>query len=219
MARVCVSATAAVLTSFSACFGGFGRRRSVSPGARGDRIPPLTHNDNQCSRRTGAALHTHIHTHTKSNIKRTVDKASLSPSQSAFLFPPSVKERKLLAKLSFVRAFQRHSPNTGPSFRSSGIPFRMQFVYSVEKLWPLSRCCCDVFLPYDIEYCIRPIPHFTTGIVRVFFFFCHSGVSRIALALSSLGPHNLCESDYQSHSLEGMDSTAMVLAVAYGNVA
>ncbi len=119
MARVCVSATAAVLTSFSACFGGFGRRRSVSPGARGDRIPPLTHNDNQCSRRTGATLHTHTHTHTlththtKSNIKRTVDKASLSPSQSAFLPPPpSVKERKLLAKLSFVRSFRRHSPNT-----------------------------------------------------------------------------------------------------------
>lgn len=134
MARVCVSATAAVLTSFSACFGGFGRRRSVSPGARGDRIPPLTHNDNQCSRRTGGALHTHTYTHTKSNIKRTVDKASLSPSQFSFLFPPSVKERKLLAKLSFVRAFQRHSPNTGPSFRSSGIPFRTQFVHSVEKL-------------------------------------------------------------------------------------
>lgn len=127
MARVCVSATAAVLTSFSACFGGFGRRRSVSPGARGDRIPPLTHNDNQCSRRTGGALNTH--TDTKSNIKRTVDKATLSPSQFAFLFPPSVKERKLLAKLSFVRAFQRHSPNTGPFFLRSCIPLRMQFVH------------------------------------------------------------------------------------------
>lgn len=135
MARVCVSATAAVLTSFSACFGGFVRRKGLSPGARGDCIPPLTHNDNQCSHRTSGALHTHIYTHTKSNIKRTVDKASLSPSQSAFFcFIFSVKERKLLAKLSFVRAFQRHSPNTGPSFRSSGIPFRTQFVHSVEKL-------------------------------------------------------------------------------------
>lgn len=167
-----------LLTSFSACFGGFGRRKSVSPGARGDCIPPLTHNDYQCSRRTSGALHTHIYTHTKSNIKRSVDKAGLSPSQFAFLFPPSVKERKLLAKLSFVRAFQRHSPNTGPSFRSSGVPFRTQFVHSVETLKPLTRCCCDAFLLYDIVYCTCSIPHFTEVSVRVFF---ESGVSRIAV--------------------------------------
>lgn len=170
--------------------------------------------DQRCSE------HTHTPTHTKSNIKRTVDKASLSPSQFAFLFPHSVKERKLLAKLSFVRTFQRHSPNTGPSFLSSYLPLRTQFVHLLEKLWPLTRCCCDVFPLYDTVRSIYPSSSLHNRHCEFFFFiFLHSGVSRIALALSSLGPHNLCESDYQSRSLEGMDSTATVLAVAYGNVA
>lgn len=167
--------------------------------------------------------HTHTYTHTKSNIKRTVDKASLSPSQSAFFcFIFSVKERKLLAKLSFVRAFQRHSPNTGPSFHSSGIPFRTQFVHSVEKLWPLTKCGCDVSFLMILYTVFTPFLTSQPALWGFFvfnFFFFQLGVSQIALTLSSLGPHNLCESDYHSLSLVGMDSTAMVLAVAYGNVA
>lgn len=82
---------------------------------------------------------------------------------------------------------------------------------------PKTRCCCDVFLAYDSVYCTHPYSSLPNRHCEGFF--SQSGVSRIALALSSLGPHNLCESDYQSRSLEGMDSTAMVLADAYGNVA
>ncbi len=171
MARVCVSATAAVLTSFSACLVDSGDAGVSLQGPEATVFLPWhTMITNALAGPVLPCTHTYTRTQNPTSNGLWI-KLVFPPASLLFLFPPSVKERKLLAKLSFVRAFQRHSPNTGPSFRSSGISFRTQFVHSVEKLWPLTRCCCDVFLPYDIVYCIRPIPHFTTGIVSVCFFF------------------------------------------------
>ncbi len=132
-----------------------------------------------------AHTHTHTHTRTQNPTSNGLWIKLVFPPASLLFYPPPLWRRgncwlSCLLSGRFGGTVQTH----WSLIRSSGIPFRTQFVHSVEKLWPLSRCCCDIFLPYDTVYCIRPIPHFTTGIVRVCFLFVGSLTDRTSIIQS-----------------------------------